>query len=216
MTFGSSVVDALHPWVDQIKVLKVVALLHPSVGGERPPEVKSVICAKKFSLFANCLSVLSWHFLTLQTAWRTRWAHPSCGCTPWIRVFILLDEDDQICWEVIKILGTCWYRPLGLWALALLHCNLRSPEYFVSWSVFSGLWSPSSPGTCSPSRSTSPGAQSLHIYPSSPECASLSHLSSSQSWCFLSEKCFLRDTYKIVKGTDIVSSGLQWIREFFS
>ena len=62
MTFGSSVVDALHPWVDQIKVLKVVALLHPSVGGERPPEVKSVICAKKFSLFANCLSVLSCMF----------------------------------------------------------------------------------------------------------------------------------------------------------
>ena len=63
MTFGSSVVDALHPWVDQIKVLKVVALLHPSVGGERPPEVKSVVCAKKFCFLFVCKLSLSFKMI---------------------------------------------------------------------------------------------------------------------------------------------------------
>ena len=38
MTLGAGVVDAFHLGVDQVEVLKVVALLHPGVCCERPPE----------------------------------------------------------------------------------------------------------------------------------------------------------------------------------
>ena len=42
MTLGAGVVDAFHLGVDQVEILKAVALLHPGVCCERPPENQTV------------------------------------------------------------------------------------------------------------------------------------------------------------------------------
>ena len=49
VTFGASVVHAVHPIVNQVEILKVVSLLHPGVCCERPPETRA--CLKNFSSF---------------------------------------------------------------------------------------------------------------------------------------------------------------------